>query len=153
MQFPDLNSDLFSPVVVLRQAGEKFKTRAVCTVSQLLITRFGRHKVKFCVIIYGVKRLWVQWTQNTVRGAFQPTIFPLKICKQTACRLCFRISNHTGLAVRVLCSKPSRSWVQIPTSVWLDFLKHSLHAVPLQIFNGQDSWPKGTPDSIYGVYQ
>ena len=60
--------------------------------------------------------------------------WPLKICKGTACQLCFRKSNHTG--------RPGRA------RVWLDFLKHSRLAVPLQIFNGQDSWPKGTPDSV-----
>ena len=31
----------------------------------------------------------------------------------------------------------------------MDFLKHSRHAVPLQIFNGQDSWPKGTPKIVF----
>ena len=45
------------------------------------------------VILKVLKRLWEQWTQHTVRGAFRP----------------------------------------------------------LQIFIGQDSWPKGTPDSILKV--
>ena len=35
-----------------------------------------------------------------------------------------------------------------PGRNWLVFLKHSQHAVPLQIVNGQDSWPKGSPDSV-----
>ena len=46
-----------------------------------------------------------------------------------------------------LCEKSGVPFGQL-ARVWLDFLKHSQHAVPSQIFNGQDSWPKGTPDSV-----
>ena len=54
-------------------------------------------------------------------------------------------TSRGSLVVRALSS--SRFWDQIPARVWLDILKLGRHAVPLQIFNGQDNWPKGTPDS------
>ena len=41
-----------------------------------------------------LKRLWEQWTQHTVRGAFRPTILPVeKSARELRAWLCLRKSN------------------------------------------------------------
>ena len=75
-----------------------------------------------------LKRLGEQWTQHTVRGAFRPTILP--ICKGTACPTVFQKVQPD----------PDRDMVSFSET-------HSVRTVPLQIFNGLDSWLKGTHDT------
>ena len=76
-----------------------------------------------------VKRLWEQRTQHTVRGAFRPTIVPIENLQGNCVPGCVW-ENPT----------PAGTWTQ-DLEVW--------NTAPLQIFNGQDSWPVGTPDSHY----
>ena len=61
---------------------------------------------------------WEQWKQHTVMDAFRPNFLPTVIQK---------IQPYPG-------------------QVWLDILKQNQHTGPLQIFNGQESRPKGTHD-------
>ena len=65
----------------------------------------------------------IQWTQHSVMGAFWTTILP--------------IENLQGNCVPTVFQK-----IQLyPPGQGID-------TVPLQIFSGQDSWPKGTHDNI-----
>ena len=60
-------------------------------------------------------------------GAFGPNLFPLKICKGTA-------------RFNVLVSNPCKGMVGFSET-------QSAHR-SLEGFNGQESWPKGTHDSV-----
>ena len=53
------------------------------------------------------------------------------------------ITNASSSNANLITNGKSEVISNCATLVWLDFLKHSQHAVHLQIFNGQDSWLKG----------
>ena len=73
-----------------------------------------------------LKRLWEQWTQHTVRGAFRPTILAIENSGNSACLAVFEK-------------------IQPPAEIGFSQTQPGTQ-FPCRVFNGEDSWPKGTPD-------
>ena len=60
-----------------------------------------------------------------------------------------RVNSTIHLTVRLENSSAFYWSIFILTTEEVVGAMDTRHAVHLQIFNGQDSWPKGTPDSIF----
>ena len=68
----------------------------VCSRGKLLQgSRYLQDRQEFKRVEHGqsLKKLWEQWTQHTVRGAFRPTILPIEKSARELCGGCVSLNQ------------------------------------------------------------